>query len=131
MDELEQELGLPIQHYHLDEEKGWIGSEFSLPEWKHKRVDGYFEDVNGDKVVIEYLGDYYHGHPRYWSDDVTAIGPHHKPYKHYFEDTESKLEHMRFYGYKVYYAWECDYKKKGDCETTMSVVREFNGTLEY
>lgn len=53
--------GLMIQHIHYDTvTKQVIGREFRPPEYRQKKADGYYIDAQGQKIIIEFLGDYYH-----------------------------------------------------------------------
>lgn len=113
-------MGAKIQHKHLDlERKRWVGDEHRPDTWKKKPVDGYYLD--GDqKVVIEFLGDYYHGHPRFWGPG--KVDKWQRKFENLFSETEVKLAKLKSLGYKVHYVWESE---------TDGELREFIGKLEY
>lgn len=119
MDSLEIKLGTKIQHAHLDlEKKSWIGAEHRPNLWQRKPVDGYYLD--GDqKVAIEFLGDYYHGHPRLWG--LNKVDRWSRKFEDLFLDTQVKLAKLKSLGYKVHYVWESETDQ----------LREFIDKLEY
>jgi hypothetical protein len=131
MDRLAQELGHPVQHRHLNSGLGqWVGSEHRPVAWAKKPVDGFFEDANGDgtKVAVEFLGDYYHGHPRLWG---TGMGPFNQSYEDLYHKTEKSLMKLHRLGYLVLYAWESDYKNRGALSSVLSICRTFDGQGLY
>ncbi len=122
-DALETILGVKIQHKHLEnEQKCWIGDEHRPKEWQKKPVDGYY--VDDQLVAIEFLGDYYHGHPRFWEDGQDKFD---RSFKDLFADTETKLTKLKSLGYKVYYVWESDFNKNNNA---VRICREFLNKLE-
>jgi hypothetical protein len=124
---LESQLGIPIQHIRYDAEQKVVSGQEHRPDgWKKKAVDGYYQEADGTKVAIEFLGDYYHGHPSQWGGTVFG-----RPCKDMFTKTEEKLQKLSSLGYRVMYVWEYDYPRKKVMENVQSILREFNGTLEY
>jgi hypothetical protein len=125
---LESELGISIQHMHLDyKQNAWIGTEHRPTAWKRKGVDGFYVR-NGTNVAVEYFGDVFHGHPRLWGSDDQGTDRWNRKYKDLFLDTQNKMRKLQALGYSVYYAWEYDdipQKTKG------SVLRKFVNDLEW
>ncbi len=124
IDDMERELGIKIKHWHHNRlGKCWVGSEYRLPEWSRKTVDGYCEESN---TVYEFHGDYYHGHPRFWKE---------RPYlEDKFWDTEQKMHKMKKLGYNVVYIWESEYynrKESSSAQRVSSLSRVFVDSLEY
>lgn len=133
---VERFLGHPVRHAHFDKiSKGLVGSEYRLVEWTVKPVDGYFErkrvDGTVERVVIEFLGDYYHGHPRFWKDNALTRDRFDRLHKDNFDRTQRILKDVANFGYTVYYIWECEYlqAKKAGCQ--FGTVRRFRGVLEH
>lgn len=131
LDTLEKELHLKIQHRHVDyAAKTWTGDEHRPLEWQRKSVDGFFVDtVNGCNVAIEFLGDYWHGHPRFWGPNNDHCNFHGKLFKHLFIKTEEKLQKLKRLGYKVFYIWESEYNVQ--THNVISLCREFVDKLCY
>lgn len=125
MDALAIEQGVIIAHRHLNRvTKKWIGEEYRLPRYGRKAVDGHIPRTN---IVIEFLGDEYHGHHSKWSinDDYLKIAH----YQYLFEKTQRIFKKMTDLGYKVYYIWECQYAKKPVFTSIWSLCTEFDGVL--
>lgn len=76
----------------------------------HFNVDGFIKETN---TVYEFLGDYYHGHPKTCPCDEK------------FKKTLERFEHMKLLGYNIVYCWESDFKKN------KLFTRIFNKKLEY
>lgn len=131
--ELEKQYGHPIQHACYQKTPGRLdGAEFTLPEWKQKKVDGYFVDTQQNrKVVIEFLGDYWHGHPRFWKDNPEAKNMYGDLHMDNFYETSFKLSKMVSYGYTVYYVWERDFKKLKALQSVTSILRAYTDNLEW
>jgi len=88
----------------------WMGiktTNYSLPKWKKKKVDGYDRENN---TVYEFLGDYWHGNPEIYKQ--TDLNPDTKlKYGILLKKTYEKLTKMKSLGYKVKYIWENDWRK--------------------
>jgi len=123
-------IATPIQHRHL-EQKTWIGSEFRLPEWRRKPVDGYYVGDDGSKNVVEFLGDTYHGHPSLWLDNEEARDRFGRRHKDRFYDTETKMRKLKALNYIVHYVWESDYQTLMGKLDPLSVLRTFDNDLEW
>lgn len=124
-DALELKLCIKIQHKHLDKQQ-WVGAEHRPTAWPRKGVDGYYMDTC--PIAIEFLGDYYHGHPRFWGLDGEECDKWDRKFKDLFADTETKLAKLKSLGYKVYYVWESDFTKNP--EDALGVRHEFIDKLE-
>jgi hypothetical protein len=130
--DLQRHIGHNIQHVHYNKlTKSVIGNEFVLPEYKAKRVDGYYVDSEGRRVVVEFLGNIFHGYPSLWEEDEDACNYFGTRYKDSFEKTEQMFTTVTSFGYIVRYAWESDYKKLKALQSPLSILREFNGKLEF
>jgi G:T-mismatch repair DNA endonuclease (very short patch repair protein) len=124
MDEYAAEYGVTIQHAHYNPATKQIeGTEHRPAEWPQKGVDGFYVDADGTNVAIEFLGDYWHGHPRWW--------PKGEGFKALFEKTETKLLRLKSLGYKVVYVWENDYKHRKALQSMSSTAFVLEDELEY
>jgi hypothetical protein len=118
-DQYGAELGQPIQHYHYDlATKQVTGSEHKPSGWPNKGVDGFI----GPNIAIEFLGDYYHGHPSLHNGDSANS---------LFLKTTSGLQKLKSLGYVVVYIWESDFCNRKGLQSIQSICRTFEGTLEY
>ncbi len=132
LDCLEKELKVSIQHIHYDfTGKTIMGNEHHPVKWPKKGVDGFYTDTNGQMIAIEFLGDYFHGHPRLWKVDPETKNHYGIPLKLLFEKTEEKLGKLGALGYTVIYIWECTFLKKPALTSVHSVCKIFNGKLEF
>lgn len=82
----------------------------------------YVDGVDCDnKIVYEFLGEYWHGHP---SEEIRTKSPINKrckkPFKELFNNTEKRLADIMNEGYTIIYRWS---KEKED--------RVFSGKLEW
>jgi hypothetical protein len=129
---LQSHLNVHIHHKHFDSvSKALIGKEHVLPEYTKKKVDGFYIDKNGQKIVIEFLGDVYHGHPTYWGPDEDQCDFFGRLHKDNFYKTERMFSKVASFGYIVRYVWESDYKNLKGLSSVESILREFKGKLEY
>lgn len=81
-------------------------SEFRLPEGQY--IDGYYEGINGDKIVFEYHGCFWHGCPRCYVDDhIREQKYHDKTLNEKYRDTLTKSNFLTTKGYIVIEMWEC------------------------
>jgi len=132
LDSLEQCLGISIQHVHMDKiARAWTGVEHRPTEWRKKPIDGFCVASDGTKNAIEFHGDCIHGHPRLWGDTEQNRDRFGRLYKDLFYKTEKYMQKLAAYGYHVSYVWECDANSAKGKENPVSVLREFNGTLEW
>lgn len=130
--DMQKHLNIKIQHSHYDLlTKQIVGKEYTIPEWTRKKVDGFYVGPNQEKIVIEFLGDYYHGHPSYWLHDEEATNRFGIRHRDKFYDTETKLQKLASFGYVVRYVWECEYRRLKALQSPLSILREFDGTLRY
>ncbi len=138
IDKLELVTGMTIKHKHVDRKaKKWDGEEYRLKEWKRKAVDGYIpkDQITGhpflpssSDLIIEFLGDEYHGHPTKWEKEINWLG---RCYIELFDDTENKFKKMKKFGYNILYVWENDYKNLKSCADLLSVCRFFKNKIEF
>ena len=117
---MEIKLNVVCQHMFNGKEKRIGGRQ--IP------VDGYATTHNGQKLVFNYSGCYYHSH-------LCPSQPEGK-YKNKLKDIENRLktiqtlEYFKSLGYTVYHIWECqfdklkreDYKIKQFCNNLDFVV---------
>lgn len=131
-DTLERELGCEIRHTHLNtEQKVWTRNEYNSPlVTGNLPVDGYFESENGEKIVIEFEGDVWHGHPSLWKDNATAANHKGDLYRDLFYRTENKLQKYFDAGYTVWYIWSSEWLAKKAFQSTKDTVRVFDGSLK-
>lgn len=129
---LQNALGKSIQHSHYNNLFNFVTkNEFRLPEYKNKTVDGYYIDYEGHRIVIEFLGDIYHGHPSKWGSDEQNEDLYGRLHKDNFNNTERVFTKVASFGYIIRYVWESDYKKLKALQSPLSILREFKGKLEY
>lgn len=70
-------------------------------------VDGIFQS---EKVIYEFLGDFWHGHPKKFAPH--KINPRNKKkFSELFKNTVDRIRWFRKYGYKVISIWESSYNK--------------------
>lgn len=89
------------------------------------RADGYIDNINfkfktfkfsdKDKVVIEFLGDYWHGKPN--NSELTYFG---ESFENLHKQTFERFQELKDAGYRILYIWESDYAENG-----VSSVLEF------
>lgn len=82
------------------------------------KADGYISDTNfkfktfeftdKDKIVIEFLGDYWHGKPN--NDELTYFG---ESFASLHRQTFERFDKIKAEGYKILYIWESDYVENG------------------
>jgi hypothetical protein len=74
-------------------------------------VDGYDPNTN---TIYEFLGDYWHGNPKYFnSDEINQQSK--KSFGELYRNTFQKFEKLKQLGYKIQYIWETewnDYNKR-------------------
>lgn len=129
---LQSHLQTHIHHKHYDPIcKTVSGKEYRLPEDNKKNVDGFYIDKTGQKIVVEFLGDVYHGHPSKWGPDEEARDFFGRFHKDNFFKTERIFTKVASFGYIVRYVWESDYKNLKGLQSVESILREFKGKLEY
>jgi G:T-mismatch repair DNA endonuclease (very short patch repair protein) len=77
-------------------------------------VDGF---IPGTNICYEFLGDYWHGHPKKFNPDKLNIRAK-KTFRELFEKTKEKIQFLRKNGFKVISIWESKYDKRkniGNC----------------
>jgi len=75
---------------------------------RHFCADGFFQK---EKVVYEFLGDFWHGHPiKFNPNDFNDVNK--QKFSYLFEKTVEKIKFLRANGYKVICIWESIYDKR-------------------
>jgi hypothetical protein len=104
-DKLETELCVKIVHRHYTDTLS-SGSEFRVPGTPY-RVDGL---VVGTNIVLEVLGDFWHGNPDFFAED--RVNPVVKlTYGQLRRETFDRFERITTAGYIVFYVWESALKR--------------------
>lgn len=95
-------------------------------ETRQRLFLNYLVDGFKDNIIYEFLGNFYHGNPRYFNVYKDHIQ---KKYKKLFEErflkTEQRFKDLYNLGYQIIYCWEYDYNNDN------LSFRKFNGKLEY
>ena len=137
IDHLSAELGVTIIHQHYNEDTcEYEGTEHKwFDSWNWRRVDGFFvtKDSSNNRrpVAVEFLGDYWHGHPNSrqmveWKEKM-------------FKKTQGRLRQLRNHedNYIILYIWESEYQvfctqfKQDNSIKLASFCRFFDHNLEY
>lgn len=122
MDQLSQIWKKDIQHLHIDDYDHTVGTEFCVPCTTFK-VDGYIAE---DKVVVEFLGDFWHGNPDCY--ESFSIHPVFKiTFHELLQKTFVRFETIRKLGYKIFFIWEKDYDETLTSDQLLEKVQEWNG----
>lgn len=130
IDALSVELGVSIQHSHFDG-KDLVRNEYRPAQMRNSPVDGFIKTEN---IIIEFLGDEFHGNPRQMERLKRETNLYGKLYEDLFDRTEDKFMMLAKHGYKVWYMWESEYKeftKKKDNPSLRAALRVFDGELRY
>ena len=99
-DQLEKELSIKIVHRHYTE-TGVQGSEFRVPDTPY-RADGLVVSTN---IVIEVLGDFWHGNTDFFAADcVNPVA--HVSFGQLQRETFDRLDRITKAGFIVFYVWE-------------------------
>lgn len=119
IDQLETVMNKKILHKHYDEKTDcFIGHEFYIPNTK-LHVDGF---VLGSSVVIEILGDYWHGNPAEYNRlDVNKTLQ--KTYGELFNLTFQRFQKISQHGFTILYAWESELDR--DVANPASILKTF------
>ena len=113
---LSHKNGVKIQHARN-------GGEKTIGPYK---VDGYYETENGDKIVLEFHGDFWHGNPNcYSSSTVNPVRG--LTMGELYQETLDKQRFLESKGYRYVYMWEKDYDKELNSNEEM---REYISSLE-
>ena len=90
------------------------------------RVDGYYETENGDKIVLEFHGDFWHGNLKcYSSSTVNPVRG--LTMGELYQETLDKQRFLESKGYRYVCMWEKDYDKELNSNEEM---REYISSLE-
>ncbi|CAG2256486.1 unnamed protein product [Mytilus edulis] len=84
-------------------------------EWRREkidqyRVDGYYETSNGEKVVLEYNGCFWHGCPKCYTQHTINTANNFAMSDLYHQTIEKK-SHIEKKGYKYNCIWECEFDR--------------------
>lgn len=117
LDILENYLNIKIKRTLLDKEKWTLYNNEHQINGTFYRVDGYIEEK---KIVIEFLGDYWHGNPkRFISSHINFSTKEKKTFGELYKSTMERLTKIKNMGYIIFYTWESDFdewkKKKTKC----------------
>jgi very-short-patch-repair endonuclease len=103
-DILAAQTGWNIVHRHIRADGVSVGEEFKVKKFS---VDAY---VPEQKMVLEFLGDFYHGNPN--KHDPNAMNPsRRKTFGELYTSTYERHKLIAEEGYKVYYVWESEFLK--------------------
>ncbi|XP_060588537.1 uncharacterized protein LOC132743952 [Ruditapes philippinarum] len=75
------------------------------------KVDGYYETAEGQKVVLEFHGDFWHGCPKCFSKS-TINRVNGLSMSELYTNTLDKQKYLESAGYIYECIWECDFRKK-------------------
>ena len=115
---LENKLNVKLQHMHNGNEVKIGGRE--LP------VDGYGETKNGEKIVLNYSGCWYHSHMCKYATTGKG-GEYEKDLENQLE-TYKNLQYFKDLGYKVHHIWECEF----DCmKANDKQIQDFCNGLDF
>ena len=76
-----------------------------LPNNKRAVVDGFDASTT---TVYEFLGDFWHGHPSWWTKFNGINDRNGVRFEELFEQTEKRLQQLYSLGYNIIYVWETD-----------------------
>jgi len=129
IDKLALELDTPFQHVHYEEGlDNPIGVEYCHPNYPKKGIDGAFE-YEDELVLFEFHGDYWHGHPSQHNKGTTE---RETTLKESFIETQRIMRKVvECTKMRLFYVWEFDYDRLEEDAPIWSIVREFNGILEW
>jgi hypothetical protein len=84
------------------------GGEYKIPGTSYS-ADGYIEEYNGRKIILEYDGCCFHGCPVCYPDGsvITHFNPE-KTYQDCLDYTKKRKSEIQALGYVVLNIWECE-----------------------
>ncbi|XP_060560804.1 uncharacterized protein LOC132720652 [Ruditapes philippinarum] len=82
------------------------------------KVDGYYETEDGQKVVLEFYGNFWHGCPKCFSKS-TINQVNGSTMSELYTNTIEKQKYLESEGYVYECIWECDFKKQLDSNPKM------------
>ena len=118
MDRLAAEMNCEIVHKHSTTD-----SEFKIPSTSYK-VDGF---IPSQKIVIEFLGDFWHGNPKLYDENTMNISAQ-KTFGELYRHTFKRFEDIAKLGYKIYYMWEKDYLESPPNVRLLDTIQKFEVT---
>ena len=84
-----------------------FGGEERIGNYK---IDGTYTDENGEKVLLEYAGCFWHGHSKCFDHDVENPQLH-ENMGALSDQFQQKIETLRSKGYKVEVIWGCEFRE--------------------
>jgi hypothetical protein len=105
LDAVGAELGHTVIHRHVRHDGTMENEEYRIPGTSF-RVDGYDPD---SRTVYEFLGDYWHGSPKYNPQDTNYST--HRTFGELRQQTFQRFREIADRGYRVMYIWESDYRE--------------------
>ena len=118
-------VGFPILHKHIDEEGNVSGHEHRIPGTNYK-VDGYYEH-DTKKIVVEFLGSYYHGDPKRFNRDEYNKTCH-KNHGQLYDETMERMRKIYDLGYTVVYIWERSFNDWDDSKDILDFVQHISSS---
>lgn len=115
----EIEFGKELQKIYPD-----IKSQYVIDMDKYNYyVDFYIPSKN---MVVEFLGDYYHGNPeKYKREEFNK--KYRKTYGELYDNTFKRFDEIKEKGYYISYIWEMDYEKfKKEKKLIESYIKNYN-----
>lgn len=121
-----QEIRKRIKKHKVSKkEKIWLDN-FNIPkENRQVFIKGKFVDGLLNNVIYEFLGDYWHGHPNYLSNNLKLRNKYNNYLCEQFKNTKERFDFLNCLGYKIVYCWESDFKNNN------KFFRLYKGVLEY
>lgn len=110
-----REVNIPLvggsRHYHtVDSQRGGNARQhvFNDTHSKRYRVDGYFEESDGTKLIVEFYGCLFHGCLKCYAADVVS------PFKNKTMldlnmETKQREAELESEGYEIDSIWECEW----------------------
>ena len=100
-----------------------FGGEERIGNYK---IDGTYIDQNGEKVLLEYAGCFWHGHSKCFDREVENPQLH-ENMGTLSDQFRQKIETLRSEGYKVEVIWGCEFRelqKTDDYQQHLSVINK-------
>ena len=94
---------------------------------RQQQIGNYLVDGLKNNVIYEFLGDFWHGHPKQYNPN--RINPASgETFGKLYEDTIRRFKDLQSFGYNIKYIWESDWEEfKKDKLLDNSKFRYFNG----
>lgn len=113
------------KHKISKKEKIWLDN-LNIPLDKRQVfIKGKFIDGLFNNTIYEFLGDYWHGHPHYLSNNIKLRNKYNDYLTKHFDETKERFDFLNSLGYRIIYCWESDFDKDN------KFCRLYKGILEY